>query len=129
MAPHYVRNGFHTVTPYFIAGNADQLVDFVVHCFDARINDMLRSDEGKLRHAELRIGDSIIEVSEANDKYPPVQLTLHLYVSNVDETYRKCLEAGAASIEEPMDKSYGERGAGIRDSQGNQWFIATSLVE
>lgn len=127
MATHYIRNGFHTVTPYFIAGDADQFVDFVVNCFDARINDILRNDEGKIKHAELRIGDSIIEVSEANQKYSPVKLTIHLYVRNVDETYRKCLEAGAVSLEEPNVKSYGERGAGVRDQQGNQWFLATRI--
>lgn len=127
MSPHHIRNGFHTVTPYFIADDADQLVDFVVHCFDARINDVLRNVEGKIKHAELRIGDSIIEISEANQKYSPAQLTIHLYVKNVDETYRKCLEAGAVSLEEPLDKPYGERGAGIRDQQGNQWFLATCI--
>lgn len=64
MVPHYIRNGLLNVTPYFIVAGADQLIDFVVNCFDARINDMLRNDEGKIRHAELRIGDSIIEVSK-----------------------------------------------------------------
>lgn len=125
MAPHYIRNGFLNVTPYFIAEDADQLIDFVVHCFDAKIIDMLRNDEGRIRHAEVRIGDSIIEISEANEKYSPRQLAIHLYVRNVDETYRKCLNAGASIIEEPLDKSYGERGAGVRDRQGNQWFLAT----
>ena len=127
MVPHYIRNGLLNVTPYFIVAGADQLIDFVVNCFDARINDMLRNDEGKIRHAELRIGDSIIEVSEANEKYSPVQLAIHLYVRNVDETFRKCLDAGASIIEEPLDKPYGERGAGIRDNQGNQWFLATCI--
>ena len=127
MVPHYIRNGLLNVTPYFIVAGADQLIDFVVNCFDARINDMLRNDEGKIRHAELRIGDSIIEVSEANEKYSPVQLAIHLYVRNVDETFRKCLDAGASIIEEPLDKPYGERGAGIRDIQGNQWFLATCI--
>lgn len=125
MSPHYVRNGLQTVTPYFIVAHADRLVDFVVQCFDAVIIDMLRNDEGLIRHAELRIGDSMIELSEANAKYPPVQQTIHLYVSNVDDTYRKCLAAGAVSIAEPEDKHYGDRGAGIRDVHGNQWFIAT----
>jgi PhnB protein len=128
MSPHYVRNGLQAVTPYFIVSNADSLVDFVVQCFDARIIDMLRSEEGLIRHAELRIGDSIIELSEANQKYAPVQLAIHLFVSNVDDTYRKCLEAGADSMVEPEDKPYGERGAGIRDSHGNQWFIATCIM-
>ncbi|OBZ12059.1 hypothetical protein A8L34_17290 [Bacillus sp. FJAT-27264] len=125
MSPHYVRNGLQTITPYFIVSDADGLVDFVVHCFEARIIDMLRSDDGRIKHAELRIGDSMIELSEANKKYPPVQQTIHLYVSDVDKTYLKCLESGGIIIDEPVDKPYGERGAGIRDPHGNQWFIAT----
>lgn len=129
MAPHHIRNGFHTVTPYFIVTNADRLIDFVVHCFDARIIDIARKDNGQVRHAEIRIGDSIIEVSEANLKYPPVQSAIHLYVNNVDEVYVRCLAAGADSIEEPQDRSYGERGAGVRDSHGNQWYIATCTGE
>lgn len=127
MTPHYIRNGFLNVTPYFIVDNADQMIDFAVHCFDARINDVLRNDAGKIRHAELRIGDSMIEVSEANQKYSPVQLAIHLYVRNVDETYRKCVDAGASIIEEPVDRPYGERGAGIRDLHGNQWYLATCI--
>lgn len=125
MAAHHIRNGFHTVTPYFIVRQADRLIDFVVHCFDARIIDIARKDDGEVRHAEIRIGDSIIEVSEANQKYPPVQSAIHLYIQNVDEVYTKCLAAGAESIEAPQDRSYGERGAGVRDIHGNQWYIAT----
>ena len=125
MAPHHVRNGYHSVTPYFIVNQADRLIDFVVNCFDARIIDIARKEDGKVKHAEIRIGDSIIEVSEANQKYSPVQLTIHLYLNHVDDVYEKCLKAGAEIIEEPQDHSYGERGAGIRDSHGNQWFIAT----
>ena len=129
MAPHHVRNGYHSVTPYFIVSGADRLIDFMVNCFDARIIDIARKDDGKVRHAEIRIGDSIIEVSEANSKYPPAQLTIHLYLNHVDEVYKKCLAAGAESIEEPQDHSYGERGAGVRDSHGNQWFVATRTAD
>lgn len=129
MAPHHIRNGFHSVTPYFIVANADRLIDFTVQCFDARIIDIARNEDGAVTHAEIRIGDSIIEVSEAGGKYPPVQFAIHLYVSQVDEVYKKCLSAGAESIEAPQDHPYGERGAGIRDSHGNQWFLATYTGE
>lgn len=129
MRPGYIREGFQEVTPYFIVENAERLIDFVAACFGAEIQVLERHEhKGVVRHAELRIGSSVIEVSEANAIYPPVRQTIHLYVPDTDACYRKALQLGAESINEPRDMPYGERGAGVRDPHGNQWFLATVNV-
>ncbi len=77
----------------------------------------------------MTIGDSVVEMGESNGPYLPMPTQFYLYVPDVDASYRRALEAGAASISEPADQPYGDRTAGVNDVFGNQWYFATQLRE
>ena len=78
-------------------------------------------------HAEVRIEDSVIMVADANDKWPPVPCNVHVYVSDVDEVYRKALAAGATSVKEPVRAGEDDldRRGGVVDPAGITWWLAT----
>jgi PhnB protein len=115
---HFTPAGWHTVTPRIVVHGARQLVEFVKHVFEA--TGEYRSD----RPAVISIGDSMIMVSDAGVRNP-MPAFLYVYVDDTDETYRRALEAGANSLEEPSDVPYGDRRGMVVDKWGNTWQIAT----
>lgn len=120
--PHY-----HSVTPYLTVTGIPELIAFLTHAFNAAEEEkgrQLRAD-GSVWHTVVRIGDSLIEMSEPSGDYPAQPSALHVYVDDTDLTYQQALAAGATSLYEPADMDYGERSAGVRDRSGNQWYIAT----
>lgn len=121
-----IPEGYHTVTPYLLVQGADKLIDFVKKAFDAKETDRYSMPDGSVGHAEIRLGDSVIMLSEAmGEEYKPMTAGIHLYVENCDATYQRALNAGATSTMQPADQFYGDRSAGVRDPFGNQWGIAT----
>jgi uncharacterized glyoxalase superfamily protein PhnB len=123
--PHYIPDGLHSVTPAMMARGTSQYIEFLKSAFEAEESARHESPEGTVVHAKIRIGDSILEMSEAHGPWKPMPGALHFYVPNVDETYRRAIEAGAISLTAPMDQPYGERSAGVVDSQGIYWYLAT----
>lgn len=121
--------GFHTVTPGLCVTDAARLIEFVCGTFDAEVRDRTERPDGKIMHAELRIGDSLIEMSDATDRFPPRPCNLHIYVPDAEATYRRALSNGARSLYEPVNQFYGDREAGIEDPAGNYWFIATHVED
>jgi len=114
----YKPDGWHDVTPRLIAPDAAALVAFLRAAFGAT---------GELpagRPAELRIGDSIVMVSEAGPR-DATRALLYLYVEDAAATYARAVAAGATTIEAPRDTPYGDRRAVVRDPAGNTWQIAT----
>src|SRR2546427_4434773 len=120
-----IPEGYHTVTPVLQVNDAAKLIDFLKQAFGAREKERYTNPEGKVLHAEVTLGDSIVQVSDATGEWKPVQVPLLLYVTDTDATYRRAIEAGATSLREPMDAFYGDRTAGVKDSFGNSWWIAT----
>ena len=109
--------GWHTVTPRIVAHDASELVKFVCDVFDA---------VGKYDPASpsvVTIGDSRVMISEAGARDPKTAF-LYIYVSDPDLAYRRALEHGASSIEEPFDTPYGDRRCMVEDKWGNTWQIA-----
>ena len=120
-----IPEGYHTVTPYLIVREAATLIEFLKQGFAAEEISRTFDPEGYIMHAAVKIGDSIIMMSEARGEIEPVSSLIHLYVENTDVTYEKALKAGATSTMKPMDEFYGDRCAGVKDPTGNQWWIAT----
>jgi PhnB protein len=114
----FIPEGWHTVTPRIVVDGAEQMVEFVQRVFGAAGD--YRTD----RPSIVQIGDSMIMISEAGVRRPMPSF-LYVYVENADETYRRALQAGARSLEEPLDLPYGDRRGMVEDPWGNTWQIAT----
>lgn len=125
MAVKPIPEGYHSVTPYLIAAGADKLIDFVTEAFGAEVIERLTRADGTIGHAEVRIGDSVVMLSEARGEWKPMPAAIYLYVPDTDATYRSALGAGATSVMEPADQFYGDRNAGVKDLVGNLWWIGT----
>jgi PhnB protein len=117
--------GFHSITPYLIVEGADRFLEFLRQAFGAEQKLRVPKPDGSIMHAEVRIGDSPVELADANDQYPARPTAIHLYVNDADAVYRRAIEAGATSTQEPVDQPYGDREAGVKDPCGNYWYIAT----
>ena len=120
-----IPDGFHTVTPYLLVQKVAPLIDFLQQAFDAETTYCSTQLDGTVKHAQIKIGDSFVMIGEAGDRCPPMPCMLYLYVQDTDALYKRALQAGALSIMEPADQFYGDRNAGVQDSCGNQWWIAT----
>ena len=95
--------------------------------FGAEAMGVHKSPEGMVLHATMRVGNATLEIDEAHGEYQPKPCHLHIYVPDTDATYAQSLRAGATSLTEPNDVSYGDRAAGVKDPFGNSWFLATYL--
>jgi uncharacterized glyoxalase superfamily protein PhnB len=89
---------------------------------------MTRPD-GKVMHADLKIGDSHVMISEASEQHPAMPTMIHLYVPNVDAVYQRAVSAGGTSAMEPADQFYGDRSGSVKDPSGNHWHIATHIED
>ena len=128
--PSHVPEGLRTVTPSLHVHGTDKLIDFLRQTFGAEEFQYDRAPDGSVAHAKIRIGDSIMELSEAHGPYQPKPLAIHVYVPDVDAVYKRAIEAGATSLQgDPADQPYGDRYAGVKDPFGNQWFIATHIKD
>jgi len=115
------------VRPYFIVKGADDLIAFLQQTFDAELILRVPAPGDTVMHAEVRVGDSLVEMGDAGEQWEPIGAPLHVYIENVDEAYRRAIAAGAKSLYEPTDQPYGDREAGVVDRTGIEWFLATRL--
>jgi uncharacterized glyoxalase superfamily protein PhnB len=121
--------GYHSVTPYAVVDDADKTIEFMERVFEATVSERMQGPDGRVVHAEVRIGDSLIMLSSATPDYPRFPMMVHLYLPDVDATYAAGLEAGATSLREPADQFYGDRSGGFEDQDGNQWWLATRFED
>lgn len=120
-----IPDGYHTVTPYLTCTPVDRVVDFLLKAFDAAEIEHMASPDGRVMHAEVRIGDSIVMLGEPSGQWSPMPSALYLYVADCDAHYQRALKAGGISVAEPANQIYGDRHCGVRDPAGNLWWIAT----
>ena len=112
-------DGWHSVTPRIFTDDVAGLAGFLKIAFGA---------SGKLQSGsptEMRIGDSVIMISDGGGVRGAMPAFLYVYVENADETYQRAIAAGAESLESPADMPYGDRRAMVRDAWANVWQIAT----
>ncbi|MEM6499988.1 MAG: VOC family protein, partial [Pseudomonadota bacterium] len=117
--------GYHTITPYFTVKDADGFMAFVEQVFGATQLKLDRYDDGRVQHARMKIGDSIIMLNQSSADYPPNTSQMHLYVADSDATFDAALKHGATPLMQPNLRPHGDRMAGIKDPCGNVWWLAT----
>jgi PhnB protein len=132
-----VPEGFHTATPTLIVRNAAEAIEFYKSVFDAEERMRMPSPDGKIMHAELKIGDSIIFLS---DEFPnmggksPQTLGGHsggvyLYVPDVDDVFQRALDAGAKTAMPVSDMFWGDRYGTLIDPFGHSWGVSTHVED
>jgi PhnB protein len=125
----YIPKELNSVNVYMLPRRAEPVINFLKRAFGARELGKYASPDGVVHHAELRVGDSIVEMGEPEGKYPPMPTMFYLYVPDCDAVYQRALAAGATSISEPVDQPYGDRNGAVKDAFGNQWYISTHVKD
>jgi len=124
-----IPKGFHTVTSYLFVPGSAHLIEYLRAAFDAEIVSRHLDGEGKVSYGLVKIGDSLVMLSEPREPWKPMPCGIYLYVKDTDATYRNAMAAGGVSLMEPSDQFYGDRNAGVQDPSGNQWWIATHIED
>jgi PhnB protein len=127
MTDSYKPDGYTVVSPYLIVDGAARTMEFLADVFGAEALRRFPDDAGKIVHAELRIGDSVLMLADAAEGWPPAPSHVHVYVPDVDATYRRALDAGAVSVQEPVQKDDEDKRGGVKDPGGTTWWIATRV--
>jgi PhnB protein len=123
----YVPKQLRNVNVYMHPRRAEPVISFLKRAFEAEEIAKYASPDGVVHHAEIRVGDSVVEMGEAHGPYEPMQSTFYLYVPDVDSVYRRAIAAGAKPLNEPADQPYGDRNAGVVDAFGNTWYMASHI--
>lgn len=123
----YKPDGYGTVSPYLLVDDAAATIAFAQAALGADTLRRFADDDGRLMHAEIRIGDSVLMLADSTPDWPPVPACVHVYVADVDATYAQALAAGATSLQAPVQKGDEDKRGGVRDACGTAWWIATRV--
>jgi len=130
-------DGYHSITPYIYVADARKAIEFYTKVFGAQ--ELFRMDEpgGKVGHAELRIGDSVVMLADEHPEigarspkaYGGTPSCLLLYVEDVDRVFKQAIATGARELRPVENKFYGDRSGMVEDPFGHQWAIATHVED
>ena len=126
-----IPEGYHSVTPYMGIEKAAEAIEFYKKAFGATQVMRLDMPDGRVGHAELRIGDCAIMLGTPCDEMPlsspdgRSSVALHLYVEDVDKQFQQAVAAGASAVSPPEDRFYGDRSGSVKDPFGHLWFLST----
>lgn len=134
---NHIPDGYHSVTPYLIVNDGARAIEFYKQSFGATELFRMAGPDGRIGHAEMKIGDSHIMLA---DEHPEIgarspqafggsAVSLMLYVEDVDATVGRALEAGAKLTRPVADQFYGDRTGGLEDPFGHAWYVATHVED
>jgi PhnB protein len=132
-----IPDGYPRVTPYLIIDGASAAIDFYRSVFGARERMRMPAPDGRVGHAELEIGDSLIMLA---DEFPEMEargpkavggtpVSLHVYVEDADGVFDRAIQAGARALQAVEDKFYGDRSGQFEDPFGHHWSVATHVED
>jgi len=118
---------YTTVSPYLIVNGANDTINFLKRVFSAIELRRFPDAAGKIMHAEVRIDDTVVMIADGGEGWPPIPSYVHIYVADVDATYKRALEVGATSVQAPVKKEDEDKRGGVKDAGGTTWWIATKV--
>jgi PhnB protein len=132
-----IPDGYPQVTPYLCVDGASAAIEFYGKVFGAKERMRMPAPDGRIGHAELEIGDSLVMLS---DEYPEMRhrgpktiggtpVTISVYVKDVDDAFERAVSSGATSVQEVEDRFYGDRTGTFEDPFGHRWSIATHVED
>jgi len=127
MSPTYKPEGYTSVAPYLILNDADGTIAFLKRALNAQLLRRMPAQDGKVMHAEVRIDDTVVMLADAAPDWPQVSAHVHVYVPDVDAAYQRALDAGATSVQAPVQKGDEDKRSGVKDASGTTWWIATRV--
>jgi PhnB protein len=129
MKSDWKPEGYSAVSVYLVVDGAQRVIDFLKKTFDATALRRFDTPDGKIIHAEVRIGDTVVMIADAGGSYPAFPVWLHVYLQNVDSTYKIALEAGGVPVQELVRREGDtDRRGGFKDPAGNTWWIGTQVA-
>jgi PhnB protein len=120
----YIQPGYSTVTPYLYA--KPDLADFLKNAFGAEVTHPPTPDATGQFHSEATIGGAHLLFGNGFFSDPSMAAAVYIYVPDVDATYKRAVSLGAKALREPANMTWGDRVAGVKDTSGNTWWIATN---
>lgn len=138
MAVKPIPEGQHSITPYLGIKDAGKAIEFYKAAFGAVEMFRLQSPDGRIGHAELKIGDSSLMLADPCDmegalvssqSLTGAAIGMHLYVEDVDATYAQAIRAGGTQVRAVENQFYGDRSGTLKDPFGNLWFVSTHVED
>ena len=123
----YKPEGYTSVAPYLIDSGAGDTIEFLKRAFDAVELRRFDNPDGTVMHAEVRVDDTVVMLADSTPNWPAIPAHVHVYVPDVDATYRRALAAGATSVQEPTKGNDEDKRGGVCDAGGTTWWIATRV--
>ena len=128
MEKSFKPTGYNSVSSYLIVDDAQETINMLDQVFDGKEKRIYSHTNGKIMNAEILIDDSIFSIADSSEKYPAYQLWIHVYVHDVNLTYKKAIEYGCESIDVPVRREGDPDCRGtFRDKSGNYWAIGTQM--
>jgi PhnB protein len=137
MAVQPIPEGYHTVTPYLAVDDAAQAIEYYKQAFGAKERVRMDTPDGKIGHAEIEIGDSLVMLADPfpqSSTTPPKELggtssSIFMYVEDVDAVVKQAVDAGATVTMEVADQFWGDRFGTVTDPFGHSWSLATHIED
>jgi PhnB protein len=137
MAAKPIPEGYASITPYLTVDDGTSAIEFYKRAFGATERGSMASPDGRIAHAELQVGDSVVMLSDSFPQFASkspkevgdTTVSIHLYVEDVDSAVRAAADAGATVTMEPADQFWGDRLGRVTDPFGHIWLIATRVED
>jgi PhnB protein len=129
MTSSFKPDGYNSVSPYLVVNGASQTIAFLEAVFGAVELRRFPAPDGRVTHAEVRLDDTVIMLGDSVEAWPALPAHVHVYVADVDSVYQRALEAGATSVQAPLQQEGDDdRRGGVKDAGGTTWWIGTRVT-
>ena len=120
-----IPEGFQQAIPYLVVPDGAAQMEFLINAFAGVEMERMLGPDGSVMHGEVKIGNSVIMIGQAQKETEVRKTMVYLYMEDCDKFFNRAIELGAEVVSELADQFYGDRHGAVRDTNGNDWYIAT----